>query len=151
MRSSLKRRRNFLNVSENRREFKGQMNRGNIKVFRGFSEVFRCPLRDPIRGRLPSQRLSVLLSLIVLPLELSLKRFGRQCASAQHFFLPPCEESPNEAQKPSWVRCAREAGFIHLSWNLSRWALCLSLTFSQFLFVLSLSSLSLCAAFLSSP
>ena len=41
--------------------------------FRGFLEVFRGPLRDPLRGRFPSQRLSVLLPLIVLPLELSPK------------------------------------------------------------------------------
>ena len=32
---------------------------------------FRGPLRDPLRGRFPSQRLSVLLPLFVLPLELS--------------------------------------------------------------------------------
>ena len=43
------------------------------EVFRDFSEVFRGPLRDPLRGRFPSQRLSVLLPLIVLPLELSPK------------------------------------------------------------------------------
>ena len=43
-----------------------------ISVFRGFqrlSEVFRGPLIDPLRGRFPSQKLSVLLPLIVLPLE----------------------------------------------------------------------------------
>ena len=34
-------------------------------------EVLRGPFRDPLRGRFPSQRLSVLLPLIVLPLELS--------------------------------------------------------------------------------
>ena len=38
---------------------------------RGFQRIFRGPLRDPLRGRFPSQRLSVLLSLIMLPLELS--------------------------------------------------------------------------------
>ena len=31
-------------------------------VFRDFSEVFRGPLRDPLRGRFPSQRLSVLVA-----------------------------------------------------------------------------------------
>ena len=40
-------------------------------AFQRFSEVFRGPLRDPLRGRFPSQKLSVLLPLIVLPLELS--------------------------------------------------------------------------------
>ena len=45
-------------------------------MFRGFqrsSEVFRgfSKLRDPLRGRFPSQMLSVLLPLLVLPLELS--------------------------------------------------------------------------------
>ena len=34
-----------------------------------FSEVFRGPPRDPLRGRFPSRRLSVLLPLIVLSLE----------------------------------------------------------------------------------
>ena len=98
-------------LQKNRREFKGQMNRGNrteslweanlplrdfsevfrglqrftevFRVFkkgfersrfwellRGFSKIFRGPLRDPLRGRVPSQRLSVLLP---LPLELSPK------------------------------------------------------------------------------
>ena len=42
-----------------------------FQAFRDFSEVFRGPLRDPLRGRFPSQRLSVLLHLIVLPLQLS--------------------------------------------------------------------------------
>ena len=42
--------------------------RGFSEVFRDFSEVVKGPLRDPLRGRFPSQRLSVL---IVLPLELS--------------------------------------------------------------------------------
>ena len=46
-----------------------------MKVCRGFQrcfrEVFTDPLRDPLKGRVPSQRLSVLLPLIVLPLELS--------------------------------------------------------------------------------
>ena len=42
-----------------------------LEVFRDFSEVFRGPLRDPLRGRFPSQRLSALLPLIALPLELS--------------------------------------------------------------------------------
>ena len=65
-----------------------------LEVFRGFSEIFQrfsegfqwflevfsseilqrfseVLLRDPLRGRFPSQRLSVLLPLIVLPLELS--------------------------------------------------------------------------------
>ena len=44
------------------------------EVFRGFqrfSDVFRGPLRDPLRGRFSSQRLSVLLPLTVLPLNLS--------------------------------------------------------------------------------
>ena len=41
------------------------------EVFRDFSEVFRSPLRNPLRGRFPSPRLSVLLPLFVLPLELS--------------------------------------------------------------------------------
>ena len=41
------------------------------EVFRDFSGIFRGPLRDPLRGRFPSQRLSVLLPLIVLPLNLS--------------------------------------------------------------------------------
>ena len=40
-------------------------------MFTDFSEVFRGPLRNPLRGRFPSQRLSVRLPLIVLPLELS--------------------------------------------------------------------------------
>ena len=43
-------------------------------VFRGFkrfSAVFSGPLRDPLRGRFSSQRFSVLLPLIALPLELS--------------------------------------------------------------------------------
>ena len=44
---------------------------GFQRLFRGFSEVFRGPLRDPLRGRFPSRRLSVLLPLFVLPLELS--------------------------------------------------------------------------------
>ena len=43
--------------------------------FLGFSEIFQRffggPFRDPLRGRFPSQRLSVLLPLIVLPVELS--------------------------------------------------------------------------------
>ena len=39
--------------------------------FRVFSVVFRGLLRDPLRGRFPSQRLSILLPLIVLPFELS--------------------------------------------------------------------------------
>ena len=46
-----------------------------LEVFRGFKqrfwEVYRGPLRDPLRGRFPSQRLSVLSPLFVLPLELS--------------------------------------------------------------------------------
>ena len=36
-----------------------------------FERVVRGPLRDPLRGRFPSQRLSVLLPLFVLPLKLS--------------------------------------------------------------------------------
>ena len=48
------------------------------EVFRDISEVFRGPLRDPLRGRFPFQRLSVLLPLIVLPLELS-PRGGGGC------------------------------------------------------------------------
>ena len=35
---------------------------------RGFQRFFRGPLRDPLRGRFPSQTLSVLLPLIVCPL-----------------------------------------------------------------------------------
>ena len=47
--------------------------RGSLfrEALRGFQRFFRGPLRDPLRGRFPSQRLSVLLPLIVLPLELS--------------------------------------------------------------------------------
>ena len=41
-----------------------------------WSVFLRGPLRDPIRGRFPSQRLSVLLPLIVLPRGLSLKMLG---------------------------------------------------------------------------
>ena len=41
------------------------------EVFRDFLEVFRGPLRDPSQRQISSQRLSVLLPLIVLPLELS--------------------------------------------------------------------------------
>ena len=44
-----------------------------FRDFQSFCRVFRGPLRDPLRGRLPSKRLSVLLPLIVLPLELSPK------------------------------------------------------------------------------
>ena len=40
-------------------------------LFKRFSEVFRGSFRDPLRGRFPSQTLSVLLPLLVLPLELS--------------------------------------------------------------------------------
>ena len=66
-------------------EFKGQQDReplrgksasertsekeGFQRFSEGFQRVFRGPLRDPVRGRFPSQRLSVLLPLIVLPLE----------------------------------------------------------------------------------
>ena len=39
-----------------------------LEVFRGFQRFFRGPLRDPVRGRFPSQSLSVLLPLFVLPL-----------------------------------------------------------------------------------
>ena len=42
---------------------------GFSEVFRGLWKVFRGPLRDTLRGRFPSRRLSVLLPLIVLPLE----------------------------------------------------------------------------------
>ena len=45
--------------------------RGFQRFFRDLSEVFKGPLRDLLRGKFPSQRLSVLLPLIVLPLELS--------------------------------------------------------------------------------
>ena len=45
-------------------------------IFRVFLKVFRGPLRDPLRGRFPSQRLSVLLPLSVLPLQLR----GSVCA-----------------------------------------------------------------------
>ena len=38
-----------------------------------FQRVFKGPLRDPLRGRFPSQRLSALFPLIVLPLDLSPK------------------------------------------------------------------------------
>ena len=41
----------------------------HMRGFQRFLETFRGPLRDPLRGRFPSQRLSVLLPLIVLPLE----------------------------------------------------------------------------------
>ena len=41
------------------------------EVCGGFQRFFRGPLRDPLRGRFPSQRLSVLLPLILLPLNLS--------------------------------------------------------------------------------
>ena len=41
--------------------------RGSQRFSRGFSGV----LRDPLRGRFPFQRLSALLPLLVLPLELS--------------------------------------------------------------------------------
>ena len=34
-----------------------------LKGFQSFSDVFRGPLRDPLGGRSPSQRLSVLLPL----------------------------------------------------------------------------------------
>ena len=89
----------FCSVSSLRREFKGQHDRGNrteslwrgkpaserflrgslrgrfAEVFRSFQRFsggfFRGPLRDRRRGRFPSQRLSVLLPLIVLPFELS--------------------------------------------------------------------------------
>ena len=44
--------------------------RAFLEVFRDFLEVFRGPHRDPQR-QISSQRLSVLLPLIVLPLELS--------------------------------------------------------------------------------
>ena len=64
------------------------------EVFRDFSEVFRGPLRDPLRGRFPSQRLSVLLPLIVLPLELPPRNFGltfRSLQSVQSVFSDgPC-------------------------------------------------------------
>ena len=43
------------------------------EIFRDSQRFFRGPLRDPLRGRSPPQRLSVLLPLIVLPLELSPK------------------------------------------------------------------------------
>ena len=48
-----------------------------LEVFRGFqrfSGVFKGPLRDPLSGRFSSQRLLVLLPLIVLPLNLSPNR-----------------------------------------------------------------------------
>ena len=41
------------------------------EVSRDFSEVVRGPLRDPLRGRFASERLSVLLPPILLALELS--------------------------------------------------------------------------------
>ena len=43
--------------------------RGFSEVFRGFQRFFRGPLRDPLRGRFPSQRLSVPLPLFLLPLK----------------------------------------------------------------------------------
>ena len=47
------------------------------EVFRDpLGDPVRDPLRDPLRGRFPPQRLSVLLPLIVLPLELSLPLSG---------------------------------------------------------------------------
>ena len=48
-----------------------------LEVFRGFQRVFdvfrgfQRSFRDPLRGRFPSQRLSVLLPLFLLPLNLS--------------------------------------------------------------------------------
>ena len=42
-----------------------------LRCFQRFSEVFQKSLRDPLRGRFPSQRLSVLLPLFLLPLNLS--------------------------------------------------------------------------------
>ena len=42
-----------------------------LRCFQRFSEVFRSLLRDPLSGRFPAQRLSVLLPLFVLPLALS--------------------------------------------------------------------------------
>ena len=51
------------------------------------------PLRDPLRGRFPSQRLSVLLPLIVLPLKLSPKVHKNQglfCATNRALWGHPC-------------------------------------------------------------
>ena len=42
-----------------------------LRGFEWFSDIFESPLRDPLRVRFPSQRLSVLLPLFVLPLQLS--------------------------------------------------------------------------------
>ena len=81
----------FLLTFHSRREFKGQMNRGKqdreplrgkfaserevFRGFRGFRDFFRGFQRSfsealSFRGRFPSQRLSVLLPLIVVPFEL---------------------------------------------------------------------------------
>ena len=65
------------------------------EVIRGFERFFRGPLRDPLRGRFPSQRLSVLLPLFLLPLNLSpkialttcLKNLNVQGASLNKVFL----------------------------------------------------------------
>ena len=48
---------------------------------RGFQCFFRGLLRNPLRGRFPSQRLSVLLPLIVWPLELSPTRDAAQVST----------------------------------------------------------------------
>ena len=69
------------------------------EVFRDFQRFwrgFRGPLRDPLRGRFPSQRLSVLLPLFVLPLELSpstASTFQTSCTgwgllNSPHFSVP---------------------------------------------------------------
>ena len=58
-------------MSEVFRGFSEVLFRVFFRGFQRFLEVFRDSLRDPLRGRFPSQRPSVLLPLIVLPLELS--------------------------------------------------------------------------------
>ena len=59
--------------------------------FQRFSEVFqrffRGPLRDPLRSRFPSQRLSVLLPLFLLPLNLSPTSLGGSLAHFPHFLV----------------------------------------------------------------
>ena len=74
-----------------------------LEVLRGFQrfseifeilKVFRGPLRDPLTGRFPSQRLSVLLPLIVLPLELS--------------------PSPSKKKDPAMLNILRVVDLLHV-------------------------------------
>ena len=57
-----------------------EVSRGSQRVFRGF-------LRDPLRGRFPSQRLSVLLPLSVLTLELSPTSIASKKLNVKEFIL----------------------------------------------------------------